>query len=92
MVTGPFTWYVVDPMLRRNQSVHLPFIIVAPFALLNFLLYALGRILCVVLAICLVAVCILPEVSWQTKLVTTIAGVFTSSLIWHWVTVVKHTW
>ena len=89
---GPVTWFIVDPILRRHQGVELPMIIVAPFALFNFLLYALGRVLCGVLAICLLIALFLREVSFRARLITAIVGGLACATLLYWVTLVQHSW
>jgi hypothetical protein len=89
---GPATWFIVDPILRRHPGVELPMIVVAPFALFNFLLYALGKVLCAILAIFSVIVLFLREIPFTTRLITTIIGALTCSTLLYWATLVRHSW
>jgi hypothetical protein len=89
---GPATWYIVDPILRRHQGIELPMIIVAPFTLINFLLYALGRVVCAVLAASLLIIIFLRGINIKTKLITVITGALTCAVLLYWVTVVQHSW
>jgi hypothetical protein len=62
------------------------------YAVFWFLLYILGKIVCVVLVVLVVLVVSWQGIATRTRLVTAAAGILTCCLLLYWVSVTNHAW
>jgi hypothetical protein len=95
-ISGPAMEYVIgpviNPVLRRLFPVHAPTLIMAPFALLWFLDYVLGKGFCVLLAVCVLLVLVSSGIWWWIKIGLTVSAGFTCYVLLRWVERVSHQW
>jgi hypothetical protein len=89
-ISGPAMEFALNPIVR-----HLPSflgLLVAPFALLDFLDYAFGKPACVLLAVCVLLVLLSKSITWWAKIALTLSAAVTCYITPPWVEKVKHMW
>ena len=82
--------FALNPIVRHLPSF-LRFV-VGPFALLDFLDYAFGKVACVLLAACVLPVLFTEDINRWVKIAITLATAVTCYVTPHWVERVKHMW
>jgi hypothetical protein len=67
-------------------------IIVAPFALFFFLLFASAKLFCVPLGIAVCGVILSPDIRPGKKVLVAVVGCIAYASLLHWASVFQHTW
>jgi hypothetical protein len=88
-ISGP-ALELLDPLVHHLPSFVA--VLFGPFALLAFLDYAFGKVVCVALAFCTVLVLLSGGINWWVKIAITVSAAVTCYVTPHWVEKVKHLW